>query len=52
MIQGAEVGARRDEIREEAHPLPAALDQYRLVIGHVPRRREQRIPGAAPLPRR
>src|SRR6266480_4032233 len=32
------MGARRDEVREKAHPFTVALHQYRLVIGHVPRR--------------
>src|SRR2546425_4145009 len=32
--------ARRDEVREEADPLTAALNQYRLVIGHVSGRRK------------
>src|SRR5256885_4973601 len=31
---------RRDEGREEADPLTAALNQYRLVIGHVSGRRK------------
>src|SRR5256714_10052102 len=34
------MGAGRDEIREKADPLTAALNQYRLVIGHVSGRRE------------
>src|SRR5207247_6605364 len=34
------MGAGRDEVREEADPLTAAVNQYRLVIGHVSRRRE------------
>src|SRR2546428_13274051 len=34
------MGAGRDEVREEADPLTAALNQYRLVIGHVSGRRE------------
>src|SRR5437899_11755559 len=39
------MGARGDEVREKAHPLTAALDQYRLVIRHVPRRRQAADPG-------
>src|SRR5438552_18533895 len=31
---------RRDEVREEADSLTAALNQYRLVIGHVSGRRK------------
>src|SRR2546425_10096885 len=31
---------RRDEVREEADSLTAAVNQYRLVIGHVSGRRE------------
>src|SRR5437764_264457 len=34
------MGAGRDEVREEADPLTAALNQDRLVIGHVSGRRE------------
>src|SRR5437667_10691038 len=34
------MGAGRDEVREEADPLTAALNQYRLVIRHVSGRRE------------
>src|SRR6266550_1543737 len=34
------MGAGRDEVREEADPLTAALNQYRLVIGYVSGRRE------------
>src|SRR5437764_13520327 len=34
------MGAGRDEVCEKADPLTAALNQYRLVIGHVSGRRE------------
>src|SRR2546430_17365212 len=34
------MGAGRDEVREKADPLTAALNQYRLVIRHVSGRRE------------
>src|SRR6266404_693313 len=39
------MGAGRDEVREETHSLTAALDQHRLVIGDVPRRRQAADPG-------
>src|SRR5439155_1212664 len=35
-----QMGAGRDEVCEKADPLTAALNQYRLVIGHVSGRRE------------
>src|SRR5260370_41516763 len=35
-----QMGASGNEVREEADPLTTALNQYRLVIGDVPGRRE------------